>query len=212
MSVWKDEKLRRVLRQGGVAVMPTDTIYGLVGRAESERTVSRIRKLKKRSRGKPFIILISKISDLSLFGVILTPSQRKEIKKIWPAAVSIILPAEKAPQTFLLNGEKSLAFRMPRSAALRELISKTGPLIAPSANPKSLKPAVSTEEAEEYFGRDVDYYYDGGILRGKPSSIISLKPDGSISWLRGDNANIKFKNFTVKARKRAPPASQTNSS
>ena len=60
--MWKDENLVKVLRENGVAVMPTDTLYGIVGRAESVSAVNRIYTIRKRNPGKPCIILIGDIS------------------------------------------------------------------------------------------------------------------------------------------------------
>lgn len=59
----------KILKSSGVGVMPTDTIYGLVGRAEDKKAVERIYKIKRRNKKKPFIILISNIQDLKKFGV-----------------------------------------------------------------------------------------------------------------------------------------------
>ena len=62
---WNNKNLVKILKKGGVAVMPTDTIYGIVGQAENISTVNRIYNLKKRNPEKPCIILISNIEQLS---------------------------------------------------------------------------------------------------------------------------------------------------
>ncbi len=61
-----DKSTIKILKDGGVGVLPTDTLYGLVGSALREKTVERIYKIKNRSAGNPFIILISKIKESSL--------------------------------------------------------------------------------------------------------------------------------------------------
>jgi len=172
----KDSKqVIEILKKGGVGVLPTDTVYGLVGRAEDKKAVERIYKLKKRNKSKPFIILISDLSDLKKFEV----SPSKEIisflKKIWPGRISIILPLQSLRFSYLHRGKKSLAFRIPASIFLRKVISKTGPLVAPSANFEGEPPAVSIEEAEEYFGDRVDFYFDKGEQDKPPSIILELK-------------------------------------
>src|SRR3989338_11017033 len=80
-----------ILKQGGIGVLPTDTIYGLVGSALSQRAVKRIYKVRKRNPKKPFIILISSIKDLSHFGIRLDVKTRKFLENLWPGPVSVIL-------------------------------------------------------------------------------------------------------------------------
>lgn len=174
-----DEKVVRILSRGGVGVLLTDTIYGLVGRANSRHAVNRIYKLKKRNPDKPFIILISGYSDLKKFAT----RSSTAVNKYWPGKVSIILDVPKGRTEYLHRGTATLAFRMPRSAKLRAFLSKTGPLAAPSANPEGKKPAADIREAEKYFGNKVDFYMDGGRRPGKPSKLIRIR-NGSVEILR----------------------------
>ncbi len=75
-------------------------------------------------------------------------------------------------------------FRLPSPKPLRNLLLKTGPLIAPSANPEGLSPSKNIEEAKKYFGDSVDFYVDGGEIEAKASKLIKLNNDGSIIVLR----------------------------
>ena len=68
-NVWTNQKLIEVLQKGGVVVMPTDTIYGIVGQALNKETVEQIYDLKHRAPLKPCIVLVSDISDLNKFSV-----------------------------------------------------------------------------------------------------------------------------------------------
>ena len=63
---------------------------------------------------------------------------------------------------------------LPESEELRKLITKVGPIIAPSANHEGLPPATTIEEAKAYFGADILIYIDDGIRRGRPSGLIDL--------------------------------------
>ena len=62
-------EVEKIIRAGGVGIIPTDTIYGMVGSALSKKTVNKIYKLQFRNPKKPLIILISSLSDLSYFGI-----------------------------------------------------------------------------------------------------------------------------------------------
>ena len=71
-----ESEIVNLLKEGKVGVMPTDTIYGLVGSALNPQTVEEIYLLRKRATDKPFIVLISSINDLGKFGVFLTKEQK----------------------------------------------------------------------------------------------------------------------------------------
>lgn len=165
----------KTLKNGGVGVMPTDTIYGLVCRAEHEDSVKRIYEIKKRTPKKPLIILISKLSDLNKFDIKISPKQEKKLKEIWPDKVSVILPTKSKKLAYLDRGTKTLAFRLPKPEWLRSVINKTGPLVAPSANPEGLPPAKTIKEAKNYFGDNIDFYLSAGRhLSGAPSTVIKF--------------------------------------
>lgn len=162
------------MKPDSVAIYPTDTIYGILGSALSKRVVARIYKIKGRDENKPFIILISKIKDLKLFGINISKEQKGYLENIWPNKVSVILPCKSNKFKYLHRGTNSLAFRLPKKESLRKLLEKTGPLVAPSANPQGLPPAKTITEAKKYFGNSVDVYVSGGRMEGKPSRLISL--------------------------------------
>lgn len=165
------------MKQGGVGVGPTDTIYGVLGSALSSVTVERIYDLRKRNPEKPMIVLISKISDLGLFKIELNKWQKEWLKKVWPDKVSVVLKCDKEKYSYLHRGTKSLAFRMPTKEDLRDLLSEVGPLVAPSANPEGLPAAINIEEARKYFGERVDFYVKGEDLVGRASTVASLTND-----------------------------------
>lgn len=181
---WENKNLIKVLKKNGVVVMPTDTLYGIVGRAQDISTVNRIYAIRKRNPNKPCIILIGSISEFEKFSIILSEEQKAKLKEYWPGPVSIILDCEDEKFSYLHRGTKTLAFRVPAQEKLRNLLKQTGPLIAPSANTEGLSPAKNTEEAKKYFGDSIDLYVDGGELVGKASRVIKLHKDGSISILR----------------------------
>lgn len=193
-NVWSDINLIKVLQNSGVVVMPTDTIYGLMGQALSEKVVNRIYNIRKRNLDKPCIVLIGDIDELEKFSIILSEEQKSKIKEFWPISaiadigqqkpVSIILDCPDEKFKYLHRGIKTLAFRLTKEKGLRDLLLKTGPLVAPSANPEGLPPAQNIEEAKKYFDNAVDLYIDGGIITSKASKLIQLQKDGSYVILR----------------------------
>lgn len=167
-----NHNLLEELKGGQIGVIPTDTIYGLVGSALNENTVERIYQVRKRDRNKPLVILISDVKNLKDFGVVLTDEQRKFLKRSWPGEVSVILPTT-AQFDYLSCGTKGLAFRLPKDhRKLRQLLQLVGPLVAPSANPQGKTPAADVDEAITYFVDTVDFYVDGGKLENIASTLI----------------------------------------
>lgn len=177
-----DPELAALLLGGGVAVLRTDTLYGVVARADDEAAVERIYQVKQRDPSKSCIVLVADEQMLydeppAIDVPILT--------EVWPGPVSVIVPAPSAPK-WLLRADHTLAYRCPADAELRQLITQTGPLIAPSANPEGLPPAATIDEAIAYFGTMVDAYVDGGRVSvdTPPSQLLVIHQDGAIERLR----------------------------
>ncbi|MCX6739172.1 MAG: L-threonylcarbamoyladenylate synthase [Candidatus Parcubacteria bacterium] len=168
------EGIIKILKEGGIGVLPTDTIYGLVGRALSEKTVARMYEARKRNPEKPFIILIGGIADLGLFGISENSEEVKLAEKSWPGKVSIILPCDNPKFEYLHRGTKTLAFRLPDYPELLEILKETGPLVAPSANHEGKVPALTIQEAENYFKNDIDFYEDAGTMESEPSTLLKI--------------------------------------
>lgn len=178
------EEIVQMLRGGGIAVLPTDTIYGVLAMAVEERAVEKVYKAKGRSPEKPAIILIDRVEDLNLFGIFTTEWQKEQMAKYWPGKVSVIFECDNEKLSYLHRGTKSLAFRLPDDSLLRKLLSITGPLVAPSANPEGDEPALDIDSAKKYFGKRVPLYIDGGIRVSPPSTLISLVGD-ELKVIRG---------------------------
>ncbi len=184
----------KILINGGIGVLPTDTLYGLVGQALSKRAVSRIYKLKKRNPRKPMLILIGSIKDLNLFKIKFSKKRQNLLLKFWPGRVSIILSCSPKKFSYLHRGIKTLAFRLPKKLSLIRLLRRTGPLVAPSANPERLKPAKTIKEAKKYFGDKVDFYFSQGKLISLPSTLIAIK-NGKIIIKRKGAFDLNLRNL-----------------
>lgn len=168
-------KLEKVIADGGVGILPTDTLYGLVCSAVKKKSVEHVYELRERNLKKPSIILISDIGDLKFFGIKPDEKTRGILSRVWPGKVSVILSCVDKKFDYLHRGTESLAFRLPRKLNLIKLIKKTGPIIAPSANLEGLLPATTIQEARDYFENTVDFYVSGGKLESLPSTIVAIK-------------------------------------
>src|SRR3989344_1234031 len=181
---WSDSNLIDALKAGKIAVIPTDTIYGVVCGALNEPAVKLIYELRKRTPAKPCVILIGDLAELEKFSIKLSGGEKSKLKKYWPGPVSIILDCLNDKFSYLHRGTKGLAFRIPAEPSLRNMLIHAGPLLAPSANTEGQPTAKNIIEAKNYFGATVDIYVDGGDITSEPSRIIQLNPDGSGSGIR----------------------------
>lgn len=168
-----------LIKNGGVMVMPTDTIYGLVASALNREAVEKIFTIRKRDLHKPVIILIGDMSSLEQFSVTLDTTARNFLRSVWPGKVSVVIPIQNDTDwEHLHRGTKTLAFRLPADESLRAFLRKSGPLIAPSANLAGLPPATTIAAAQKFFGNQVDLYIDGGMCESTPSTLVSWTPTG----------------------------------
>lgn len=192
-------EIKKIIKKGGIGVMPTDTIYGLVGSALNKKTVERIYKVRKRNLKKPLIILISSLNDLKKFGVDLTGKSYPQVDTlnlIWPGKITLILSLPRASLRsleYLHRGTGKLAFRLPDDKKLINILKKTGPLVAPSANIEGEKIAVNIKEVREYFGNKIDFYLGGKKMSGKPSSILGWKNGGLVLIREGSVSAYRLK-------------------
>lgn len=163
---------------GQVGILPTDTIFGIVGSALNPSVVERIYTIKGRPENKPFIILVSSYDQLPALELSLSAEQLRSLNHVWPGPNSVIIPCDSDDMTYLHRGAKSIAVRMPDNRQLLELIMMTGPIVATSANLAGQPPANNLQEIRNQL-RGLDFYIDGptGMV---PSKIFRLENDGSL--------------------------------
>lgn len=183
---WK--KAEEVLKNDGVVVLPTDTIYGIVSSVFSRKAVNKIFKIKGRDNNKPLIVLISSYKDLDIFNIKIDEKKIKMFLKIWPRKVSVELSYPNKKFSYIKAGNDYNGFRMisKKNKNLFNLIKKVGPIVAPSANIQGEKPAENIKEAKNYFGDKVNLYIDGGKKKLKPSTLIKFKNDDLVILRQGE--------------------------
>lgn len=176
-----DKRVLDTLQSGGVVVLRTDTLYGLVARADNQEAVEAVYRLKGRDEQKSPIVLIAEPDQM--FDRI--DSQYQTITdSYWPGRVSIIMPSLASP-AWISRANNSVAYRIPDHDELRALLRQTGPLVAPSANPQGRTPAQTIEQAIKYFGAAVDVYVDGGrVVDSSPSTLLAIAVNGQVERLR----------------------------
>lgn len=178
-----------LILDGGVGVLPTDTVYGIVGRADDKAVAQRLYELKPRG-AKPGTLVAASIDQLANLG--LKRRYLTAVAHFWPGPVSVIIPSDDSLE-YLHLGLNGLATRIPSDTRMQSILQQTGPLITTSANHPGAPTAVTIDEAKQYFGDQVDFYLDGGNLSDqKPSTVVRIIDD-AIEVLRQGAVNINEK-------------------
>ena len=178
------------LKKGGLVVLRTDTLYGIVAKATDEQAVSKVYQAKKRNAHKQCIVLITNEhlaaspKPLTIYG-----QQIMQISDQSLRPTSLIVPGSNEPAWLLAQGQpgdQTMAYRLVNQPKLVEIINSVGPLIAPSANPEGLMPAANIAQAKQYFGDLVDFYLDGGEVPviAAASQIVRLDQTGDLITVR----------------------------
>lgn len=160
---------------GAVAVIPTDTVYGLAARATDKLATTNLYELKKRHK-KPGTLIAANIDQLESLG--LKHRYLKAVEQYWPGPISVVIPCANPELEYLHQSKNSLAVRIPKDNTLLELLKLTGPLITSSANHPGEPTANNISQAESTFGDKIKLYVDGGDLSSnQPSTLIRILDD-----------------------------------
>lgn len=187
MNLIQDEQAIQILLRGGVGVMPTDTVYGLVALATNTKAVDRIHQLKHRE-GKPGTVIAANTDQL--LDLNLSSRDIMAAAPLWPGALSIVLRPLADTLPHLHQGLGDFPVRIPANNRLNALLIQTGPLATSSANIAGQPPAISVKEAWEFFGDKVDFYIDGGDLGDRLPSTIARVTSSGIEVLRDGAVTI----------------------
>ncbi len=171
----------RILRDGGLVAMPTETVYGLAANALDPHAVKNIFEAKGRPMDNPLIVHIAEIDDLIRMGLVATfPAAAQALADaFWPGPLTMILPKGDAVPTAVSAGLSTVAVRLPSHPVARALIARCGlPLAAPSANTSGRpSPTTATHVIDDLSGR-IDAVLDGGRCTvGVESTVITLATD-----------------------------------
>lgn len=157
-----------VIREGGLVIFPTETVYGIAADFNNPMAIKRLREVKRRDDNKPFSILIAHKGIVENYTDYNDPRLYKLIDEYWPGPLTVIVPSRHEGET--------IGIRMPDNMiALRMVDQSQCTIAAPSANLEGKKPAQTCVEALEDLDGLVDLALDGGPVElGKSSSIVDF--------------------------------------
>ena len=166
------------LRRGELAVLPTDTVYGIAADAFSPPAVARLLEAKGRSRSMPVPVLVGAWRTIDGLADLVTPTTRQLVEALWPGPLTLVVRAARSLAWDLGETRGTVAVRMPLNPVALSVLEQTGPLAVSSANRTGLPPAVDAGEAARQLGGAVQVYLDGGPCgEPVPSTIVDLTGD-----------------------------------
>lgn len=162
-----------VLKNKGILIFPTDTVYGIGCDARNEKTIAKIYLMKKREEKKPFAVIMNGLSMIKEWCE-LSEKDEKIIIEYLPGPYTFILKLKKGKK--LTDQTEKIGVRVPQHIFMRKLIERFGmPIAATSANISGNKDAIKFEEIEKELIEAVDLAINGGkTLFGQSSTIIDL--------------------------------------
>ena len=171
------EEAAALIRDGQTVAVPTETVYGLAGRADSGDAVARIYAAKGRPSFNPLIVHVGEMAQAELLAVF-DDTARQLAKAFWPGPLTLVLPVRAtAPLASLTTaGLDTIALRTPAHRAMRDLLEAAGlPLAAPSANASgSISPTRAEHVARSLDGRIPFIIDDGPTSLGLESTIVAI--------------------------------------
>ncbi|KFZ44620.1 translation factor Sua5 [Smithella sp. SC_K08D17] len=166
-----------ILRDGGIIIYPTDTVYGLGCDLSNKKGIEKIYELKKRNRKQPLSFVCSDLKHISEYAKV-TDYAYKTMKRLLPGAYTFILEASRLVPKIILPKRSTTGIRVPDNQICLSLVKELGqPIISTSVKTDQGETLGDPSVIKEYFGRVVDLIIDGGIIMPQPSSVISLVDD-----------------------------------
>lgn len=166
------EEVAAVFEHSGVAVLPTDTVYGYHAAPRDGEAVERIYRMKGRDERQPLLVLGGSVADLDRLGVRADSRTLAALDRIWPAPLTAILPIS-TPLPISGDG-LSLGVRIPALAWLRKLLKRTGPLASTSLNRRAQPPSFDLPDDGHPLLSEADLVVDAGRLEGQPSTVVDF--------------------------------------
>ena len=172
-------RVAAALNAGRVAIVPTDTVYGVAASLEHPAAITRIFAAKGRPDDKPIPILVDSPASAERYVSAISAAARRLMIAFWPGPLTIVMPAANAVPEDCLAGGSTVGLRLPDHSALRELLTACGGALAvTSANRSGCPETQSPEAAYAALRAHVDIVLDCGELPdSEPSTVV--EPSGA---------------------------------
>ena len=174
-------KAAEILKKGGLAAIPTETVYGLAADALNGEAVAKIFKAKGRPMDNPLIVHVAEFEDIERFALVreIPEAARKLAKVFWPGPLTIIMKKGGVIPDEVSAGLDTVAIRLPSHPSARAIIKAADtPLAAPSANLSGSPSPTTAQHVMNDMDGKIDAVFDGGACGvGVESTVITLAED-----------------------------------
>ncbi len=178
----------RILRTGGLVVIPTDTVYGLAASVFQPEAIERIFEVKRRPPESALPVLLASAVDLPILVRDVPRTAWILINRFWPGPLTLILPASPTLTREVTRGSDTVAVRVPAHRPTLMLLQCLGePIAGTSANMHGAPPASTSDEVIRQIGANID-----GILvddetprSGLASTVVEVLPDECVLHRKG---------------------------
>ncbi len=194
------------IKSGDIVAFPTETVYGLGADAWNPSAIQKVFSTKGRPSDNPLIVHISEIEQVHDFASEIPASASRLMEAIWPGPLTLVLKKVPTVLDVVTAGLNTVAIRMPNHSIALEFISKTGPLVAPSANTSGKPSPTKAEHVLLDFGPDFPVIDGGATSIGLESTVLDLTSDiptilrpGAISKIEIENILKLEVQFSTKA-------------
>ena len=180
------------IRNGGLVVYPTDTVYGLGCDPFNESAVVRLSTVKRRAK-ENLPVLVSSLEKARLLGSF-KANLENPIARFWPGPLTIVVPCKVSLPFQVIGQDRTIGLRIPGREDTLDLISKAGGfLVGTSANISGMQSLRNAEDAMAVFDGKVDIILDGGSVSTRIESTVVKQTDYGIQLLR--EGVIKYDEF-----------------
>ncbi len=169
----------KIIKNGGLVAIPTETVYGLGANALDEAAVAKIFEAKGRPQDNPLILHVAEAKDMEKFCHSIPEAAYRLAEAFWPGPLTMVLPAKDTVPLSTRANLPTVAVRCPDCAITRDIIRLAGvPVAAPSANISGKPSTTTAEHVRHDHDGHIDAIVDGGPCRvGVESTIIDLTED-----------------------------------
>ena len=174
-----------IIRNGGLVLFPTETVYGLGANGLDKNAVKKIYIAKGRKQDNPLILHISNFSMLHKIAKNISKIEEALMKTFWPGPFTIILNRTDIVPDIVTGGLDTVGIRMPSGKIAKELINYANiPIAAPSANISGRPSGTNISDIFDELSDKVDYIVDGGECEVGVESTVVRVVDGIPNILR----------------------------
>ena len=181
----KLKEVARTIKQGGIIVFPTETVYGIGTNGLKENSVKRLYEVKQRPLNKPISLLVNSMDMINDIAQEITDLEKALIKEFFPGPLTIILKKKDTVPNIVTANSNTVGVRMPSNKIALKLIEYAGvPIATPSANISGKPSGTNMEDIMKDFEGKVDCYIDDGPSKIGISSTIVQVIDGCTTYLK----------------------------